>query len=464
MRYISTRGGAAPVSFLDALLGGLAPDGGLYVPEHWPVLAGEVLARAATASYAETAAAVLQAFAGDDLSAADCERLARRAYGGQWAHPAVTPLRQLGPGDWLLDLAQGPSLAFKDVAMQLIAGLYDHALSARDARLCVVCATSGDTGGAAVEALKASSRVDLFVLLPEGRVSDVQRRFMTGSGAANVHPLVLDGDFDAAQAIVKALFADADFARQVSLSPVNSINWARIAAQSVYYVVAACALSAGGPVNFTVPSGNFGDALAGHVAQRLGAPVGRIMIATNANDAIARAFVTGRYARQTTSIATLSPAMDIGVASNFERIVFEAAGRDSEVLKGLYDDFARSGAYTLPGDALVFLKLHFDARGVNDADTRAAIADCAAISGEVVCPHTGVGWAARFGPGEIGGACVLLATAHPAKFPETVSEVLGHEPALPSHCSDLFNRPERFVALPAQVEAVKTHIRGVVAV
>lgn len=459
MRYISTRGGSPSVSFFDTLLTGLAPDGGLYVPESWPSLSSEQIKGAATAPYAETAAAVLRLFAGDELSDADAIGLTEEAYGGQWANPGITPLQQVGPGEYILELFHGPSLAFKDVAMQLLAGLYAHALEARNARLSIVCATSGDTGGAAVEALKGVDRIDLFVLMPKGRVSDVQRRFMTASGGDNVHALSIDGDFDAAQALVKAMFADQAFAREVALSPVNSINWARILAQSVYYVVAASALAVAGPVNFTVPSGNFGDALAGYVAKKLGAPIGRIMIATNANDGIARAFDTGTYARTKASIATLSPAMDISVASNFERIIHEAVGRDGAVLKQLYDGFAQSGSLDLPGPAHDMLKAHFDAFGVDDQETRWALADCYEQTGEVLCPHTAVGWRARFGGDEVAGPRVLLATAHPAKFPETVDSVLGIIPALPRHCADLYERAEAVVDLPADLSAVKAYIR-----
>lgn len=459
MRYVSTRGASPAISFLEALLGGLAPDGGLYVPEAWPALDPAVIAAAGTAPYAQTAGAVLKLFAGDDLSSEVCARLARAAYGPQWANPAIAPLQQTGPGEYILELFHGPSLAFKDMAMQLLGGLYDHALEARGGRLSIVCATSGDTGGAAVEALKGRARADVFVLLPKGRVSDVQRRFMTSSGAANIHALVVNGDFDGAQAVVKALFADAGFAAEVALSPVNSINWARIVAQSVYYVVAANALCAAGPVNFTVPSGNFGDALAGYVAKRIGAPIGRIMIATNANDGIAQAFATGTYRRTAASLATLSPAMDITVASNFERVVHEAVGRDGAALRALYDGFAQTGAYALPPPALAFLRTHFDAAGVDDAATRAAIAAAHASTGEVLCPHTAVGWQARLGP-EAGGARVLLATAHPAKFQETVEEVLGFPPPLPRRAADLFARPEAFVELPADPAAVKAYIRA----
>jgi threonine synthase len=459
MRYLSTRGGSPSVSFFDTLLAGLAPDGGLYMPEVWPSLSPQVLAAAATSPYADTAAAVLKLFAGDDLSIEEAIGLTEGAYGGQWANPGIAPVRQVGPGEYILELFHGPSLAFKDVAMQLLSGLFDHVLERRDARLSIICATSGDTGGAAVEALKESHRVDLFVLLPDGRVSAVQRRFMSASGADNVHALVVDGDFDEAQAIVKALLADSAFAAEVALSPVNSINWARIMAQSVYFVTTASALSAGGPVNFTVPSGNFGDALAGYVAKMMGAPIGRIMIATNSNDGIAQAFETGTYTKSKASLATFSPAMDISVASNFERIMFEAVGRDGTTLKALYDGFAQTGSYDIPEAALVALKGNFDAFGVDDSETRWALADCYEQTGEILCPHTAVGWRARFDNEETTGARVLLATAHPAKFPETVEQVLGLNPPLPRHCADLFERPERMVKLPGSVTAVKTYIK-----
>lgn len=460
MRYISTRGGSPSVSFLDALLTGLAPDGGLYMPESWPQLSAEQIRAAATAPYAQTAAAILSLFAGNDLTMKEAIGLTEEAYGGQWANPGITPVQQVGPGDYILELFHGPSLAFKDIAMQLLAGLYTLALDRRDARLAIVCATSGDTGGAAVEALKETDRVDLFVLMPKGRVSEVQRRFMTASGGDNVHALNIDGDFDTAQALVKAMFADKAFAQEVALSPVNSINWARIMAQSVYFVVASAALGAAGPVNFTVPSGNFGDALAGYVAKMIGAPIGRIMIATNANDAIAKAFETGTYAKTPASLATLSPAMDISVASNFERIIFEAVGRDAVVLKKLYEGFGQSGAFDIPAPALTMLKQHFDAFGVDDQETRWALADCFEQTGEILCPHTAVGWRARFGEDEITGARILLATAHPAKFPETVEAILGQAPGLPRQCADLFDRNEVMVDMPADVVAVKAYIRA----
>jgi threonine synthase len=463
--YVSTRGGCPPVGFTEAVLSGLAPDGGLYVPERVPRLSPAVLAHAATAPYHQTAAAVLQAFAGPEvLSPAEAEAITARAYARQWASPAIAPLVQTGPGAWLMELFHGPSLAFKDVAMQLIAGLYDVLLARADRRLSVICATSGDTGGAAVEAFATSARVQMFVLLPEGRVSDVQRRFMTASGAQNVHPLVLDGDFDAAQAIVKALLADADFTADVGLSPVNSINWARILAQSVYYITAAAALGrVGTPVHFTVPSGNLGDAYAGHLAREMGANIGRIRIVTNANAALPQTFATGRFIRPATSHATLSPAMDIALASNFERLVHDALGREPALTARAYADLAAHGQFNLPQPARDWLTARFDAVSVDDPTTEAALRDADATAHQTLCPHAAVGWAARLTPAQTGGPCVLLATAHPAKFPETVSAVLGRAPALPAHCADLYDRPEVFARLPASADAVRAVIRATLA-
>lgn len=469
MRYISTRGQAPAVSFLDAVLAGLAPDGGLYVPESWPSLALEPR-RIVTSHFANVAAHVLQAFAGDDLSADEAADLASSAYidipvdpndaSWRWKwHEAVTPLRQVRVADWLLELFHGPSLSFKDVAMQLIGPLYDLALAKRDARLSVVCATSGDTGGAAVEALKGRERVDLFVLTPKGRVSDVQRRFMTTANAANVHAIEVEGDFDDCQAIVKSLFGDRDFAARAQLSGVNSINWARIVAQSVYYQIAAHTLCAHGPVDFVVPTGNFGDAFSGWVAKRMGAPIGRIVMATNANDILARALNTGRYERGA-SRATLSPAMDIQVASNFERILFEALGRDGESTARLYAQLAQSGGFDIPEAALEQLRAEFAAADANDEETLQAMRSSASDDAPV-CPHTAVGYVVRSKVAQhlTGGPLVFLATAHPAKFPDTVERATGARPPLPAKCADLFEREEKFDTLPAEVEAVKAFIR-----
>jgi threonine synthase len=461
MRYVSTRGQSPPVSFLDAVLAGMAPDGGLYVPEAWPNL-GAWVREAGVCDYVSVAEAVLEQFAGADLSPQDRRAIAARAYGPGSAFdtPAVTPLQQLGANRWLLDLARGPSLAFKDIAMQLIGPLYDHALARRGERLTVVCATSGDTGGAAVEALKGAARADLFVLLPKGRVSEVQRRFMTSSGAANVHALEIDGDFDACQDIVKALFADRAFAADASLSGVNSINWARIVAQSVYFLRTASALCGPGEVDFVVPTGNLGDAFAGYVAKRVGAPVGRIGLATNANDILARALRSGRYERAARSHATLSPAMDIQVASNFERLVFESTGRDGEVTAALYAALAQSGGFDVPAAALTRMRETFSGAAVDDARTTRQMTQTHRDYGMLICPHTAVGFAA-FGdePAWSDRPTVFLATAHSAKFPDTVERATGVRPPLPAKCADLFEREQKFYALPADVEAVKRHIR-----
>ncbi len=469
MRYVSTRGRAPAVSFLDAMLTGLAPDGGLYVPESWPRPADLESFRkaAATQHYVVTAMNVLALFAGDELGEATA-RLVNEAYirapapgaDADWAPPwpeAVTPLVQIGPGDWVLELFHGPSLSFKDVAMQLIGPLYEHALAARGKRLSVVCATSGDTGGAAVEALKGRDRIDLFVLIPKGRVSEVQRRFMTASGADNVHALEIDGDFDACQAIVKALFADAEFARASSLSGVNSINWARIVAQSVYYQIAAAMLSAPGPVHFAVPTGNFGDAFSGYVAKQMGAPIGRILLATNANDILVRALETGRYERGARSHATLSPAMDIQVASNFERMLYEALGRDGAHVERLYAQLTQSGGFDIPAEALKVLRASFDAAAVTDEETLQGMTGW----DYPACPHTATAIFARTKvTGGSRGPHVTLATAHPAKFPETVEQATGLRPELPERAADLFTRPERIEALPNDPLAVKDYIRA----
>lgn len=467
MRYVSTRGQAPSVSFLEAVLAGMAPDGGLYVPESWPAL--KLSPRTATFHYAHAAIRVLEAFSGAEPGDEDFVSIVTKAYidaptveqaqAGEswqpkWPTP-VTPLRQIGVGTWLLELFHGPSLSFKDVAMQLIGPLYDFALKQRDERLSVICATSGDTGGAAVEALKHAERVDLFVLTPKGRVSEVQRRFMTASGAENVRAIEIDGDFDACQAIVKAMFADADFAARARLSGVNSINWARIVAQSVYYHIAANTLSAAGPVSFVVPTGNFGDAYSGWVAKMMGAPIGRIVLATNENDILTRALNTGRYERGA-SRATLSPAMDIQVASNFERILFEALDRDAAAVRSLYASLAQSGGFDIPPKALAALRETFDAGAVTDEETLQVMRDNARYEGLVVCPHTAVGlWPPHTPPAPI----VYLATAHPAKFPETVEQATGQKPALPAKCADLYGRPETFDTLPADAEAVKAYIR-----
>ena len=462
MRYVSTRGAAPAVGFAHALLAGLAPDGGLYVPEAWPAFTTEELAGFAGRPYAQVAAEVLALFAGDDLPRAVIDRLCAEAY-ATFAHPAVTPLKALDDGLWLLELFHGPTLAFKDVAMQLLARLYDHILERERRTLTVVCATSGDTGGAAVEAFRGAARARIVVLFPEGRISEVQRRFMTTTGQPNVACVAVDGSFDDCQAVVKALFADPDFRDEVQLSGVNSINWARIVAQSVYYITAAVALGAPArKVGFAVPTGNFGDAFAGYVAMKLGLPIERLVVATNSNDILARAFATGRYAKGEV-VATQSPAMDIQVASNFERLYYEAVGCDGTETRRAFETFARTGAMDLPREAFEPLKALFTGVAVDEAETGRTIGETFVATGELIDPHTAVGVAAARRTGRTGAPLVVLSTAHPAKFPEAVEAAIGRQPALHPRAAGLYDRPERIDRLAPQVEAAKTYIRAFLA-
>ncbi len=459
MRYISTRGGAPSVDFTDALLAGLAPDGGLYVPETWPRFSAEQIAAFAGKPYAEVAAAVLGAFAGDSLSPEAIAQDCAAAY-ASFTHASVTPLRQLEPGRWLLELFHGPTLAFKDVAMQLLARLYDRVLAERKRTLTIVCATSGDTGGAAVEAFRGSPHVKLVALYPEGRISEVQRRFMTAAAEDNIRCVAVDGTFDDCQAILKSLFADKTFAADVDLSGVNSINWARIVAQSVYYFTSAVALGAPSrQVAFTVPTGNFGDAFAAYVALRMGLPIAAIQVATNSNDILARAFTTGRYAKGEV-VATQSPAMDIQVASNFERLYFEAVGRDAAETARAFAAFAATGELQMPSQAFDSIKTLFSGVCIDEPTTAAAMKSAFEAYGEPVDPHTAVALAAPHPTLAQGVPLVTLSTAHPAKFPEAVSAATGFTPPLPAKAGDLFVRPERIDRLPADVEAVKVYVRA----
>lgn len=461
MRYISTRGGAEPAGFMEVLLTGLAPDGGLYVPEQWPTLSSEEIAGYAGRPYAAVAADVLGRFAGDAFSAEVLGTACAEAY-ASFDHPAVTPLTELAPGLWLQALHHGPTLAFKDVAMQLLARLYERALAGGGRRLTIVTATSGDTGGAAVEAFAGRAGVNLVVLFPEGRVSGVQRRFMTANGAGNVRCVALEGDFDDCQRVLKALFQDERFRQEVDLSGVNSINFARIAAQCVYYVTACVAL--GAPERgaaFSVPTGNFGDAFAGWVARRMGLPIARITTATNGNDILARTFQSGRYARGE-SRATQSPAMDIQVASNFERLYFEAVGRDGAETARAFAAFATGEAIVLPQGAAAFMGECFTGTAIDEADTSRTMRRTLEACGLLIDPHTAVGVAAALRDGERAGRdpLVVLSTAHPAKFPEAVLAATGREPALPDKVAGLMERPERMDRLPADAEAVKTYVRA----
>ena len=460
MQYISTRGDAPPIGFLDAVLAGLAPDGGLYSPAVWPLLTAQEIAGFAGKPYAVVAADILSRFAGDSISKADLLRMTTEAYAG-FDHSAVAPLKQLEPGLWLLELFHGPTLAFKDVAMQILSRLYEHALAAKGRTMTIVCATSGDTGGAAVEALRGRDNVRIVALFPEGRISEVQRRFMTTAADANVRCLSIKGDFDDCQTLVKSLFQAQGFREAVDLSGVNSINWARIAAQVVYYFTAAVALGAPHrPVSFAVPTGNFGDAFAGYVAHRMGLPIERIILATNGNDILARAVQDGRYARGPV-VETQSPAMDIQIASNFERLYFEVVNREGLETSRAMRAFAEAGAIDLPPKALVSIRELFVGVGISEADTTKAIVATLNQTGELIDPHTAVGVAAaqRLGPGRAATPLVVLSTAHPAKFPEAVKAAAGVVPSMPAAARGLEGRKERIDSLPVDIEAVKTYIR-----
>ena len=458
MHYVSTRGEAPSPGFADAMLAGLASDGGLYVPEAWPRLEPEEIAGFAGRSYAEVAVAVISPFIGDSIAEADLARMAREAY-GSFRHPAVAPLTQLGTNTFMLELFHGPTLAFKDLAMQLLARLMDHALAARGERRTIVVATSGDTGGAAVEAFRDRSQVDLVVLFPHGRISEVQRRMMTTAAPGNVSAIAIEGTFDDCQAIVKGLFNHHAFRDQVRLSGVNSINWARIVAQAVYYFTAAVSLGAPArKVAFTVPTGNFGDIYAGYVAQRLGLPIDRLVIATNVNDILTRTLSTGVY-EQRDVVATTSPSMDIQVASNFERLMFDAYDRDSSAIRTVMGSLQQSRRFVLSARALSYIRALFSAGRADEDEVAATIRTVRRETGSFVDPHTAVGIAvAEKESREPAVPMVVLSTAHAAKFPDAVEAACGVRPALPEWLSDISNRPERVSVLPADQSAVERFV------
>ena len=461
MRYISTRGAAPVIGFKEATLTGLASDGGLYVPQAWPTLSEDAIAGLAGLSYAETAVRVMLPFVGDDLSEAELRTLCEAAY-GRFSHAAVTPLVQLDHDQWLLELFHGPTLAFKDVALQLLGLLFERFLSGTDRHLTIVGATSGDTGSAAIDAVANRAGVDIFMLHPAGRVSEVQRRQMTTVAAANVHNVAIEGDFDTAQALVKAMFNDRGMAGRFGLSAVNSINWARLMAQVVYYFYAAVRLGAPGRrIAFSVPTGNFGDVFAGYVASRMGLPIERLIVATNVNDILHRALSAGDYSKGLVQ-QTHTPSMDIQVSSNFERLLFdlssvEGGARDGAALAAQMAGFETSGAMRLTnaqsgGHAGLLTSDSVDAEAMAVAMRWAHDA-----ANEVIDPHTAVALAAAR-RAEVAVPIVTLATAHPAKFPDAVEHAIGLRPALPPRIGDLFDREERYVTLPATFEAVAGYV------
>jgi threonine synthase len=458
MRYVSTRGEAPALDFVEVMLAGLARDGGLYVPGAWPQLAPAAVAGFAGRPYAEVVVEVMRPFVAGALDDADLARMAQEAY-GSFRHPATVPLVQIAPNTFVLELFHGPTLAFKDLAMQLIARLMDHALRARGERTIIAVATSGDTGGAAVEAFRGRNNIDLVVLYPHGRISEVQRRMMTTAPDGNVHALAVEGTFDDCQALVKAMFNHHAFRDRVRLSAVNSINWARVAAQIVYYFTASVAL--GAPhrkVAFTVPTGNFGDIYAGYAAARMGLPVDRLVIATNVNDILVRALATGAYEVRGVT-PTTSPSMDIQVSSNFERLLFEAYGRDGAPIRALMGSLAQSRRFTIAGDALKSLRERFAAARADEDEVAATMRATCREAGYFVDPHTAVGLAvAEKEARDPSVPMVVLSTAHPAKFPDAVEAACGIRPKLPDWLADLPSRKERVTVLPAEQAAVESFV------
>ncbi len=460
MRYVSTRGAAPALAFDEVLLAGLAADGGLYMPETWPQIASAELRAWAKLSYAELAVRVMTPFVGETIPARDLERMTHEAYAA-FDHPAVAPLKQLEDRVWLMELFHGPTLAFKDLALQLVGRLYDHVLGRRDGRVTIVGATSGDTGSAAIEACRDRDRIDIFILHPEGRISEVQRRQMTTVASPNVRNIAIRGSFDDCQDLVKAMFNDRGFRDELKLGAVNSINWARIMAQIVYYVRAALLL--GAPersLSFAVPTGNFGNVFAGYAARRMGLPIERLHVGSNRNDILARLFASGEMTVQPVE-PSLSPSMDIQISSNLERLLFELYDRDGAALAADMAEFRKRGRLRLAPARLARARALFQGFRLDDAGTLAAIAEILRRTGELVDPHSAIGVAAAQAAARDGEVPVVaLATAHPAKFGDAVERATGVRPKLPPRLAEIMRRPERLTVLPMDLAAVEAHIRA----
>ena len=456
MRYISTRGEAPVLGFGEAMLTGLARDGGLYVPETIPTLSADEIRALGGLSYEEAAFRVMRPFVGDAFTDDEFRSAIAKAYEG-FGHTARAPLVQLAPNHFLLELFHGPTLAFKDFAMQLIGQLFQIALKREGRRVTIVGATSGDTGSAAIEAFRGLDNVDVFILFPEGRVSDVQRRQMTTPSEANVHALALHGDFDDCQARLKDMFNHFEFRDEVGLAGVNSINWARVLAQVVYYFTSAVSLGAPDrEVSFTVPTGNFGDIFAGYIAKRMGLPIDRLVIATNQNDILHRCLTTGRYEMDGVK-PSISPSMDIQISSNFERALFDAYDRDGRAVAQVMAEMREKGGFGVSQGALEALRALYRSGRVSEKETLATIARMHSTTGELLCPHTAVGVTVADADRDPATPMITLATAHPAKFPDAVEEATGIRPPLPERMGDLFSRPERVTSVPndlARLEAL----------
>jgi len=458
MKYISTRGQSPALRFEDTMLTGLAPDGGLYVPESVPQMSADEIAALAGLSYEESAFRVVRPFVGETFTDEEFRAIIARAY-SVFGHAARAPMVQLAPDHFLLELFHGPTLAFKDFAMQLIGQLFQAALARRGERVTIVGATSGDTGSAAIEAFKGLDNVDVFILFPHGRVSEVQRRQMTTPFESNVHALAVEGDFDDCQAALKEMFADIAFRDHVGLAAVNSINWARVLAQVVYYFTSAVSL--GAPlrkVDFTVPTGNFGDIFAGYIAKRMGLPVGRLVVATNQNDILHRC-LTGQGYRKGPTHPSISPSMDIQVSSNFERALFDAYGRDGRAVAQLMDEL-KGGGFDVSQGAMEYLGDNFTSGRASEEETLETIRRTFEQTGELICPHTAVGVKVAEDLRDPATPMITLSTAHPAKFPEAVERATGQYPPLPTTMSDLYERPERVTRIANDLAAIKEFIKG----
>jgi len=461
MKYLSTRAAKSDTarhSFEDVLLAGLAGDGGLFVPDTWPTFPPEFFSSLAGRPYQDVAVEVMLPFLGDSITRDEFTKLVHDAY-GRFAHQAVTPLVQFDQRTWLMELFHGPTLAFKDVALQLLGQLFDHVLAKRGSRITVVGATSGDTGSAAIEACRDREAVDVFILYPSGRTSDVQRKQMTTVPSANVHAIAIEGNFDDCQALVKSMFGDAPFRDAHRLAAVNSINWARIMAQIVYYVAAAVALGAPGrKVAFAVPTGNFGNIYAAYAARRMGLPIEKLIVGTNSNDILARFFATAEM-RKAEVVPTYSPSMDIQVSSNFERLLFELLGRDGGAVEAKLAEFQKTGAFGVTPEIFAEVSELFSGTAVDDPQTKATITGIYKKTGYILDPHSAVSVAAadraKLDPAV---PVVALACAHAAKFPDVVTAATGVHPALPPHMADLFDRPERIVTLPNDLATVQAYI------
>jgi threonine synthase len=453
-QFVSTRGEAPQASFADVLLAGLAPDGGLYMPAAWPHFSSAEIAGFAGKRYQDVAFEILSRFVGDSFTAAELKQDIEAAYAG-FERPEIAPLSAMSGNRYLLELFHGPTFAFKDIALQILGRLFARALTRRGGKATVVAATSGDTGSAAIAALGGLPNIEVFVLHPKGRVSEVQRRQMTTSGHANVHNIALEGSFDDAQGIVKDLFAETEFAREIGLTAVNSINFVRIAAQSVYYFTATAAL--GRPATFIVPTGNFGDIFAGEAAERMGLVVKRLVIATNANDIMARALNEGVY-ESGVAHHTISPSMDIQVASNFERALFEASGRDAGWTRTAMETFARDKRLELPEPVLSELRARYDARSSDDEDTLSTINAIAGTSGRIIDPHTAVAVNALRKLGFREEPMVVLSTAHPAKFADAVTRATGTPPPMPEALQRVLDLPEKLETLPNKLSLIRHFI------